>query len=335
VGPEDEHLSYTYPVETPDGELLLFYRMGPATGNSPLVVSRSGDLGATWKDPRVLVDYGFNEGAGTVKIRDAVYSVKTGRVHLSIFERDNSSESVKWHAHYCEYDPDADRMFALNGKDLGKTASRESLVENDCRRPSGGDLMVWNGKAYLLMGRTLGVVTDGLLKTRRLPEAVHGGRPSILYIAAEDDWRIYGWHHEVITPYPSDGDVVLWQSSDGGKTWEKGRVLLRCTDLTHGLTSMNLVRQPPTMNKAYTGSGPMLLVQEDWSASHGKELRGEGGSTFSDMQPRFNKRIYALDGNHDFVTRGTPYKFVGYWDDREGRPAGQGPGPWSPKFQLR
>jgi hypothetical protein len=52
------------------------------------------------------------------------------------------------------------------------------------------------------------------------------------------------------------------------------------------------------------------------------------------MQLRFNKKIYALDNEHNFVTRGTPFEFTGYWDGREGPPAGQAPGP-SPTFQLR
>jgi len=39
--------NYTYPLETPQGELLLFYRLGGAGGNSPLAVSRSGDRGTT------------------------------------------------------------------------------------------------------------------------------------------------------------------------------------------------------------------------------------------------------------------------------------------------
>ena len=283
----------------------------------------------------MLVDFGANKGAGTVKIRDAVYDAKTGRIHLSIHERHNTPDRPKWYAHYCQYDPASDRMFALNNADLGKTISRESLVENDCRLPSGGDLMVWNGKAYLLMGRSLGVVAGGRLESWDLPITSPDAIPAILYVAGEDDWRIYGWQRETAMPYPTAGDLVLWQSSDVGKTWDKGSTLVRNVDLDHGLAGLCLVRQPPTMQKAYTGDGPLLLFQETFSASFGRELRSSGGSTFSDMQLRFNKKIYALDGEHEFVTRGTPFEFVGYWDSREGRPAGQGPGPWSPTFQLR
>ena len=83
--------------------MLLFYRLGGAGGNSPLAVSRSGDRGTTWKAPRILVDYGADQGSGSVKIRDAVYDPKTGRVHLVIDERDNSGKPPKWYAHYCQY----------------------------------------------------------------------------------------------------------------------------------------------------------------------------------------------------------------------------------------
>ncbi len=78
----------------------------------------------------------------------------------------------------------------------------------------------------------------------------------------------------------------------------------------------------------------MILFQEAFSMSYGSELRGPDGSSFSDMQLRFNKKIYALDGNHEFVTRGTPFKFSRYWDGRKGPPAGQAPGPRA-TFQLR
>ena len=71
-----------------------------------------------------------------------------------------------------------------------------------------------------------------------------------------------------------------------------------------------------------------------FAMSYGPELRGSDGSTFSEMQLRFNKKIYALDGEHQFVTRGTPFRFSGYWDEREGPPAGQAPGPRA-TFQLR
>jgi hypothetical protein len=78
----------------------------------------------------------------------------------------------------------------------------------------------------------------------------------------------------------------------------------------------------------------MILFQEAFSMSYGRELRGPDGSTFSDMQLRFNRKIYALDGKHQFVTRSTPFKFSGYWDGRDGPSAGQAPGPRA-TFQLR
>ena len=343
VGPQDKPLTYPYPIETPEGDLLLFYRLGSAAGNSPLAVSRSPDRGTTWIAPRVLVDYGADRGAGSVKIRDAVYDRKTGRVHLVIDERDNSGPGgsslakPRWRTHYCQYDPAVDRMFALNGADLGNTASREALVENDCPLPSAGDMAIWDGRAYLLMrGKIwmLGVVAGGQLTRWELP-TLQGAGQTILYLAGEGDWRIYGYRpSETKPPYPTQGDLVLWRSSDAGATWDKGLVLVRNVDRGHGFVGLNLVRRPPTMEKAYIGSGPLLLFQEAFSATYGPELRGPDGSTFTDMQLRFNKKIYALDNEHRFVTRGTPFKFSGYWDGREGPPAGQAPGA-SPTFQLR
>ena len=337
VGPREKSLTYTYPIETPNGDLLLFYRYGGAGGNSPLAVSRSTDRGSTWRPIRILVDYGANQGAGSVKISDIVYDTKTKRVHLVIRERDNSLAKPRWRAHYCQYEPPSDQMFALNGATLGKTASREALVEGDCRLPADADLALWDGRAYLLMGGSppvLGVVEDGRLVQRALPTLQDAGRAT-LYLAGEGDWRIYGYRRDkTSTPYPTAGDLMLWRSSDAGRTWGEGLVLVRSVDLGHGLEALNLVRQSPTMEKAYSGKGPLMLFQEAFSASYGRELRGPDGSTFSDMQLRFNKRIYALDGEHRFVTRGTPFRFVGYWDGREGPVAGQAPGP-RPTFQLR
>jgi len=337
VGPQNKSLTYTFPLETPEGELLLFYRLGSAAGNSPLAVSRSGDRGSSWQAPRILVDYGANQGAGTVKINDAVYDTKSRRVHLSLRERDNSGAKPRWYAHYCQYEASSDQMLGLNGASLGKTASREALIESGCRLPAGADLALREGRPYLLMrGKppVLGVVEHGRLEQWPLP-TLKGANHTILYLAGEGDWRIYGYRPcDTRTPYPTSGDLTLWRSSDAGKTWDEGRVLVRSVDMTHGLVGLNLVRCAPTMEKAYCGKGPLLLFQEAFSASYGRELRGPDGSTFCEMQLRFNKRIYALDGEHQFVTRGTPFRFTGYWDRREGPVAGQARGP-RPTFQLR
>ncbi len=337
IGPQDKSLTYTYPLETPQGELLLFYRLGGAGGNSPLVVSRSTDRGTTWKPPRTLVDYGANRGSGSVKIRDAAYDPKINRVHLVIDERNNSGSGPRWRAHYCQYDPVGDRMIALNGADLGKTATRETLVDNNCLLPAAADMAISDGRAYLLMHKktwTWGVVKDGRLTIRELP-TVQGTAQKILFLAGDADWRIYGYRpSETTAPYPTQGDLALWRSSDGGETWDEGHVLIRNADLGHGFVGLNLVRQTPTMEKAYSGGGPMVLFQEAFAMSYGSELRGPDGSSFSDMQLRFNKKIYALDGSHKLVTRGTPFKFSGYWDGRDGPPAGQAPGPRA-TFQLR
>jgi hypothetical protein len=115
---------------------------------------------------------------------------------------------------------------------------------------------------------------------------------------------IYGYRPtETPAPYPTQGDLALWQSTDSWKTWHEKHVLVRHTDMGHGFVGLNLVRQTPTMEKAYSGRGPMILFQEAFSMSYGRELRGPDGSTFSDMQLRFNRKIYALDGKHQFVTR--------------------------------
>ena len=337
VGPQDKSLTYTYPMEIPGGDLLLFYRLGSAAGNSPLVVSRSSDRGSTWEPPRVLVDYGANQAKGTVKINDAIYNVQTKRVHLSIRERDNSQSRPKWYAHYCEYDPSGDQVFALNGANLGETATREELVGNGCRLSADADLALWAGRTYLLLrARTpiLAALADGQLVQRPLPGLKGASQPT-LFVGGESDWRIYGYRPcDMPTPYPTAGDLTLWRSEDAGKTWDAGCVLVSSAEIGHGLIGLNLARCAPTMGKAYSGQGPLILFQEAFSASYGKELRGPDGSTFSEMQLRFNKRIYALDGEHEFVERGTPFRFSGYWDDREGPVAGQAPGPRR-TFQLR
>ena len=337
VGPRDKSLTYTYPLETPQGELLLFYRLGGAGGNSPLAVSRSNDGGANWISPRILVDYGANEGSGSVKIRDAVFDPKIGRVHLVIDERDNSGSSTRWRAHYCQYDPVSDRVFGLNGADLDKTATRETLVENDCLLPAAADMAISDGRACLLMRIktwTLGVVKDGRLAIRELP-TVQGTAQKILFLAGDNDWRIYGYRpSESTPPYPTQGDLAVWRSSDSGVTWDDGHVLVRNVDLGHGFVGLNLARQTPTMEKSSRDRGPMILFQEAFTMSYGPELRGPDGSTFSDMQLRFNKRIYALGSNHQFVKRGTLFGFSGYSDGRDGPPAGQAPRPRA-TFQLR
>ena len=292
--------TYTYGVELKNGHLLLFYRFGGAGRHSPMKMHRSADGGKTWDDGREVVDF---EGDSWVKIRDVLYDPGKDRVHLALWEGNRKY----WNAFYACYDPSADRMLALSGTDLGETATKTGLKANasalvgDNARASL-DMVLHGGVPYFVLVRPHKkrysfAQWDG----ERLVEApIPASDLGALELDAREEsgqvvFRLFALRANGPPTGFSGRDLMVWTSRDGGATWDSGRVLLDRRRLGHGLTGVNITEN-------YPGNGPFLITQEEW-LEISKNLPRRQGSILDDAPFRFNKRLYALDGAFQFVTR--------------------------------
>lgn len=292
--------TYTYGVELKNGHLLLFYRFGGAGRHSPLKMHRSTDGGKGWDEGREIVDFG---GDSWVKIRDVLYDPDKDRVHLALWEGNRKY----WNAFYACYDPATDHVLALNGSDLGDAATREELADN------ASALVGDNARASLDMVLHGGVPYFVLVRPHKKRyslahwdgESVVGAAIPVTDLGAfeldarEESGQLVFRLFALRANDPPTGfsgrDLMVWTSRDGGKTWDSGRVLVDRRTLGHGLTGVNITED-------YPGDGPLLITQEEW-LEVSKNLPRHQGSILDDAPFRFNKRLYALDGEFRFVTR--------------------------------
>jgi len=294
------HATYTYAIQRKNGDLLLFYRFGGAGRQSPLKVHASRDGGNTWDEGHVILDYG--EGSW-VKIRDTLYDEERDLVHLALWE----GNMKYWNAFYAVYDPTKERVLALDGADLGSLADKEALLKH------GSGVVRSNARAdldlFLCQGKPFFVLADPpakriffahwdkdrLSKTEIPQTLVKGLTQFELFAEDENHFHLYGLCNTEPATTFSGNDLLVWKSSDGGKTWNEPRVLVDRRTLQHGLTGLNLTEN-------YPGAGPFVWTQEEW-LERSENLPRVRGSILDDAAFRFNKRLYALDETYAFVRR--------------------------------
>lgn len=299
--------TYPFVVQRGSGELLLFYRLGGAQIDSPLVVQRSADGGDSWSEPSEIVRFG---DPSSVKIHNVLYDARSDRLHFSLHERTNVPRPDRpsaFPAYYCQFDPGTSHVFGMNGADLGPVADLQALVDSDCRmapielehpeRNAMGtmDMCLVDGQPRFFFTdqaqhHYMGWWDGHQVAQRELPEHIDAflragtAAPNALSGRA---LRLYGI--AAMEP-PADckgGDVVMWSSTDGGVTWDEGVVLLDRHALGHGLDQLNLVMD-------YAGAGPRLIAAEPTGPwPEGLERTPE---IHYDNPSRWNRRLYAVDG---------------------------------------
>lgn len=294
--------TYTYAVQVKDGDLLLFYRFGGSGRWSPLKMHRSANLGETWDAGRVILDYG---GESWVKIRDVLYDPGRDRVHLALWEGNNKY----WNAYYAAFDPATGHVFAINGADLGDVATKEELVANHSAVVGNNaradiDMVLYQGVPYFILQEPLKeryyfAKWDGE-KVAKTPLPVDKLGAFELFAEAGDSgdeprFQVYALRANDPPTGFSGRDLMVWTSEDGGQTWDKGQLVVDRRQLGHGLTGVNLTED-------YPGHGPLVITQEEW-LEISENLPRHMGSILDDAPFRFNKKLFALDAHHEFVTR--------------------------------
>ena len=287
--------TYPYVVQTNNGDLLLFYRHGGAGGNSPLVVQRSTDGGRNWGPRTEAVRFG---GISSVKIVQMLHDPAADRVHMGLLERDNRNpDKYKWPWYYAQYDVKTGHVLAMNGKDLGCRPDRKQLRANGSCMTSGKtefDMGLHAGQAFFVFSPKPGAPLqfsrrEGIrLVTTELPQKKFAGaRGCVPWTVDGKTFRIYG---VVENDPPTDfrgGDLMLWTSTDGGKTWSDGQKLVDRHKLGHGVVwKLNLV-----MN--YAGDGPILVFAEP--TGHWPKGLKKTRYNHYDNQSRHDRRLYAID----------------------------------------
>ncbi len=319
-----EHATYPYLAETTSGELLLFYRYGPTGGyNNPfLAVQHSQDKGKSWGKIRELVT--FPTGC---KISRAAYDPVHNRVHLLLDVRE---PGCPWTAFHCMYAPDTGKVLVLGDKVLGPLGTKEEFQENDPMISYGfASLCLYEGTPYFLFGnqdnqrcfgywdgkelirhvipddRIIGLGERPVIYTEngevfrvygiRGPEQ-QADEPSLVEIGSDTYYRAdyYGVPTYYVPEFPQlhGGDLVIWTTTDRGKSWDSGRCLLDSETLGHRLQTVNKV-----MN--YPGGGPFLIVSEitgPWPRGLERDVHNH-----YDNPSRKFKKLYAVDRQGEIV----------------------------------
>lgn len=297
--------TYPYFAQTSDGAMLVFYRYGPTGGyNNPfLAVQHSPDNGHTWSGLQELAT--FKEGCKLYG-NNALYDPLRDRVHLTLnvpIEFERRLEKRAWKQYYCQYEPDSGQLFSLTGKRI------QAVAEEDDFRRHNGPLagqnivdMFLHEKTLFFLFRTeedrleLGRWNGSDIECTEIPaHLTDDGVPDQITLCTEDGRivRLYG-----ISPGgPDAGDLMMWESEDGGTTWKNAECILRHPMPGNGLQHPNLVI-------GYESFGPRLLVGErpdPWP-----EDMERTPENHYDNPARRDKRLYALSADGNTVYGGHP-----------------------------
>lgn len=290
----------TYPffAETEKGLLRVFYRYSPTGGykNPFLAMQKTSDNGGTWSG--IIKLAAFPEAC---KLYRGAYDPVQNRVHLLLHPR--GPLGGRHGAVHCMYDPVNGKLMSLTGAELGPMGTVETFQPNMPRIfHRFVDFVLHEGKPYFLYEERDGTFhfghwTEGKWVAFADTEGKMKGidqRPS-MYTEDGHRFRVFAvadWDTEGGRPY--GGDVKMWETADGGKTWSDGRIVAGREDFGHGFQQLNKV-----MN--YPGDGPFFIAAEPtgpWPEGWEKTQ-----FTHYDNPSRRDKRLYAFDVDGNLIAR--------------------------------
>ncbi len=266
--------TYPNPVQLANGDILLFYRFGGASINSPLKFHRSSDNGSTWDAGTEIIDF----LRGACYIRGIKYDAKENMLYLELTERYRKPkpeeippgatiyEGDRFLPYAARYDLTTGHVIAINGVDMGTTATKDELDANGCQT---GDYR------FLQL--------PGVRVLEMPPPARREGR---MYSA--DGVHIQGYAAR-------DGSLMVWRSSDAGHTWDDGQLVLSANELGEPITgSVNIVTN-------YCGSGPLVIFQGNAENASPEFLLRYAARTKYNIRPilmPWKQRAWHIGWNH-------------------------------------
>jgi len=248
--------TYPYFAETKDGSLYVFYRYSPTGGyNNPFLgMQLTRDNGENWTELKRLATF-----PKACKILRGAYDPVQNRIHFMLHPRGplgGHRGSV-----HCMYDPMTGRLLALNERILGPMGTVQTFEENlPMIFHRMAEFVLYEGRPYFLYQDReskfhFGHWGDGEWIDLPVSEGRMDSlsrRPAI-YTHDGQRFSVFG-----ITDWMSNdekcrgGNITMWESSDGGRTWTEGKVIANREDFGHGFQEINKV-----MN--YSGTGPILF----------------------------------------------------------------------------
>ncbi|MFO7974075.1 MAG: BNR-4 repeat-containing protein [Candidatus Hydrogenedentota bacterium] len=290
----------TYPFfsQTRDGTLHVFYRYSPTGGykNPFLGLQTKVDNGTTWSEIKKLATF-----PDACKLYRGAYDPVEDRIHLLIHPR--GPLGGRPGAVHCIYEPESEKLLSLSEVVLGPMGTVETFQKGLPKIFHGTvDFVLHEGTPYFLYEDKesryhFGYWRDGAWVDFPDSEDKLDGlaqRPA-LYTTDGKTFRVYGiadWDVEREELY--GGDVCMWESADGGKTWSEGKVIADRRKFGHGFQQINKV-----MN--YSGTGPFLIASEPtgpWPEGWEKTQ-----FTHYDNPSRRDKRLYAFDVDGNLISR--------------------------------
>jgi hypothetical protein len=193
------------------------------------------------------------------------------------------------------YDPQSGKLLALNGKTLGPLGTvatfRDNLPKIFHRMV---EFVLHDGRPYFLYedrksGLRFGYWKDEQWIEYSVPEGTMDGlaRRPVIHTPDGKSFRVFGitdWRPD--DPTRCGGDITMWDSSDGGKTWTEGKMIARREDFGHGFQELNKVLN-------YSGTGVFFIASEPtgpWPEGWRKTVY-----THYDNPSRRDKKLYAFD----------------------------------------
>ncbi len=302
--------TYPHPVQLNNGDLLLFYRWYSAPEHplrehgfsAPLTVIRSTDNGRTWDGGTEIArvhDHARNYLARCY-IGNIVYDSQENMVYLPLYDvciysPEGKQPSVPYNV---KYDPVTRHVLSLDGADMGVLATKDELIANGCAGKRGSPAFVPWGDS-----RVLKVMPPASAAGEVYPaDGVNLRRYNVRSAAPKTDFKGY--------------DRAVWRSNDGGLTWDEGETLFDRHEFGEGVYHLNI-----NVVRNYPGNGPLLIFQTYGGQPTAEFMVRYAARTKYAIEPilmpwraqpwswggddvpmRKGKHIYALDGDHQFVT---------------------------------
>ncbi len=275
--------TYPCPMAGPDGTLYLFYRGRGNPKRSHADYLKSTDKGKTWqvvKDAISTKHEGKNSGFYLQHVtREPCPEGTTWRYQLVWHLRHGGGNSPLKNVYFARFYPDQEVFQSVDGSDLGEAISHEEMVEH-C-------LVKETGEASFKM----------------LSQALDNGAPIVFYRLWNNPttqcarWTGSQWEDKAVpfgpfqdvekigpkafrvyvTPTGEADKLSLWETIDGGKTWEHtGGIGLPTKGISQAILINNFhpaaklfIKQDDQWNsKSYSGEDKIFVAGE-------KELKGE------------------------------------------------------------
>ena len=290
--------TYPYFAETGEGVLRVFYRYSPTGGyNHPFLgMQCTRDNGDTWSELEKLATF-----PDACKLYRGAWDPVRQCVHLLLHPR--GPLGGRHGAVHCTYEPASGKLRSLTGDVLGPMGTLETFEGHlPVIFHRIVDFGLFEGTAYFLYetregGFRFGYWKDGEWTCFPDSEGKLDGlvRRPVVHTTDGRHFKVFGiagWRDAPGAQH--GGDIRMWESRDGGRSWTDGRPVATGQAYGHGFQELNKVMH-------YPGDGPLFIAAEPtgpWPETWEKTQ-----FTHYDNPSRRDKKLYAFDAGGNVIGR--------------------------------